>query len=261
MDLMRASFSVKWSIGTEGLIYIKPRVQSWKRVEVAALLFVPHDRIVVAHMQESYSGHGGLTSLLAVLAAVRTKHVSFTEGDGSAIGVSLWRYLSAMINFTLYWFVACKMKRGVDAGKHVSVKLPCILACVITVLLVPRCQPCYVYPPDVQDPCKDKTCSFGAQCVPSLDGGTARCQCPERCDTYGDSKGSMPVCGTDGRDYANQCEMKKAACHDMQDIRIKYPGKCGKSSFSYQLLPSTWLTACYCKLKYTLLFFHHRHVM
>jgi len=45
---------------------------------------------------------------------------------------------------------------------------------------------CYVFPPDMVDPCRDKRCSFGAQCVPSLDGLTARCQCPQRCDNYGD---------------------------------------------------------------------------
>jgi len=86
---------------------------------------------------------------------------------------------------------------------------------------------------------REKRCSFGAQCVPSLDGLTARCQCPQRCDDYGDSVGSThrhtdhatsdvcsnspqrcddygdsvgstPVCGSDGRDYANSCEMIRA---------------------------------------------------
>ena len=48
---------------------------------------------------------------------------------------------------------------------------------------------CYVFPPDMVDPCRDKRCSFGAQCVPSLDGLTARCQCPQRCHNYGDNYG------------------------------------------------------------------------
>ncbi len=89
---------------------------------------------------------------------------------------------------------------------------------------------CYVYPPDVKDPCKGKECSFGAQCVPSLDGLTARCQCPERCNRYGDSVGSTPVCGSDGQDYNNQCEMRRTACREMKDIRVKYFGKCGEYS-------------------------------
>ena len=86
---------------------------------------------------------------------------------------------------------------------------------------------CYVFPPEMVDPCRDKRCSFGAHCVPSLDGLTARCQCPQQCDNYGDSVGSTPVCGTDSRDYANTCEMRRAACSEMRDIEKKYDGKCG----------------------------------
>lgn len=89
------------------------------------------------------------------------------------------------------------------------------------------CLACYVFPADIRDPCRDKRCSFGAQCVPSLDGLTARCQCPERCDNYGDSVDSTPICATDGQDYANTCEMRRAACSEMRDIEKKYDGKCG----------------------------------
>ena len=91
---------------------------------------------------------------------------------------------------------------------------------------------CYVYPPDMKDPCEQKQCSYGAQCVPSLDGFSHRCQCPTRCNTYGDNIGSTPVCGNDGIDYDNMCEMRKAACQQMTDIRVKYYGKCGKYTFN-----------------------------
>ncbi|XP_064610786.1 agrin-like isoform X2 [Liolophura sinensis] len=79
---------------------------------------------------------------------------------------------------------------------------------------------------DVKDPCEGRVCSFGARCVPSLDLTAARCECPARCDSYGDSVGSNPVCGNDGVDYPNMCEMRRAACRQMKDIRVKYYGKC-----------------------------------
>ena len=87
---------------------------------------------------------------------------------------------------------------------------------------------CYVYPADITDPCEGKQCSFGAQCVPSLDGQTARCQCPEQCSHYGDSVGSRPVCGSDGVTYRNVCELKRSACHAMEDVTVKYEESCGE---------------------------------
>ncbi|PVD37045.1 hypothetical protein C0Q70_04038 [Pomacea canaliculata] len=77
-----------------------------------------------------------------------------------------------------------------------------------------------------RDPCEGKVCNYGAKCQPSVDGKTARCQCPSECYRYGDNLGSKPVCGSDGMDYNNICELHKAACNKLQDIRVKYYGKC-----------------------------------
>lgn len=90
--------------------------------------------------------------------------------------------------------------------------------------------PCYVYPAGARDPCADRRCSYGARCVPSLDGLTARCQCPARCDDYGDSVGAGPLCSDDGLDFANECEMMRTACRDLRDVVRKYDGKCGEYS-------------------------------
>jgi hypothetical protein len=102
-----------------------------------------------------------------------------------------------------------------------------LMMTVMMEMLVRKTGCCYVFPSDMKDPCQDVLCSFGAQCVPSLDGLTARCQCPERCDNFGDSVGSGPVCGSDGQDYDNACSLRKASCQQMKDIHTKYNGRCG----------------------------------
>ncbi|GBN23152.1 hypothetical protein AVEN_71597-1 [Araneus ventricosus] len=76
------------------------------------------------------------------------------------------------------------------------------------------------------DPCEDKECHFGAQCRPSPDGQTGECVCPEKCATYGDSRGSRPVCGTDGQDYPNVCELRRTACKQKKEIEAKFQGPC-----------------------------------
>ncbi|XP_067659548.1 agrin-like isoform X2 [Haliotis asinina] len=77
-----------------------------------------------------------------------------------------------------------------------------------------------------KNPCEDHPCNFGAICVPSLDGTSHRCTCQNRCDSYGDNVGSTPVCGNNGVDYKNMCELERAACTSMKEIRVKYFGKC-----------------------------------
>lgn len=87
---------------------------------------------------------------------------------------------------------------------------------------------CYKFPADVKDPCIDKKCHFGSKCRPTLDGSSPECICVEKCATYGDSRGSRPVCGSDGRDYPNVCELERTACKEMREITIKYQGHCGE---------------------------------
>lgn len=60
-----------------------------------------------------------------------------------------------------------------------------------------------------KDPCLALNCQFGANCVLNPDRKTAYCACPTRCYTYGDSSGSRPVCGEDGRDYSSLCHIRK----------------------------------------------------
>lgn len=62
----------------------------------------------------------------------------------------------------------------------------------------------------------------------SPNGDTAECKCPDKCPNLGDHIGSRPVCGSDGLDYKDTCELRKAACLSSTEITVKYQGKCGK---------------------------------
>ncbi|EEC12873.1 agrin, putative [Ixodes scapularis] len=79
---------------------------------------------------------------------------------------------------------------------------------------------------DVVDPCLEKRCEWGAECRPTLDGRAADCVCPDKCVSYGDARGSRPVCGSDGRDYPNSCELRRASCNAMRDVQHRFTGPC-----------------------------------
>ncbi|XP_014677973.1 PREDICTED: agrin-like, partial [Priapulus caudatus] len=79
---------------------------------------------------------------------------------------------------------------------------------------------------DERDPCENTRCPYGAECVRSIDGTTAACECPKACYSYGDNVGGAEVCGSDGRNYPNTCELNKAACENMRNISVVYEGKC-----------------------------------
>ena len=102
-----------------------------------------------------------------------------------------------------------------------------LLTITIAQVLVPI-NGCYVFPPGKKDPCEGVKCDLGAICVSSSDGTSSRCQCPLECNTYGDSVGSTAVCGNDGQDYKNWCELRMASCNTMREIKVKYYGKCSK---------------------------------
>ncbi|XP_078614874.1 agrin-like isoform X3 [Branchiostoma floridae x Branchiostoma japonicum] len=69
------------------------------------------------------------------------------------------------------------------------------------------------------NPCVGKDCRYGSSCV--VDGSTAKCVCPV-CDEQIEST----VCGDDGNDYKNECEMNKAGCSKKEEITLRFRGKC-----------------------------------
>lgn len=99
---------------------------------------------------------------------------------------------------------------------------------LLAVAVAAATEACYVFPPEVVDPCRDVRCRHGARCVPAPDGRSASCHCPAACPDYGDHAASRPVCGSDGRSYRNQCELRREACRRAVDIGVRFHGKCGE---------------------------------
>lgn len=40
----------------------------------------------------------------------------------------------------------------------------------------------------------------------------------------------MPVCGSDGKTYDNECTLKVADCKSSENITVKHAGPCGKEN-------------------------------
>lgn len=76
----------------------------------------------------------------------------------------------------------------------------------------------------MKDPCAEVTCSYGSTCVQSSDGLSAKCMCPLGCE----GKAEQTVCGSDGQDYRNECELHQHACKNQKNLRVQYPGRCGE---------------------------------
>uniref|UniRef100_A0A7N6B1A6 Agrin n=1 Tax=Anabas testudineus TaxID=64144 RepID=A0A7N6B1A6_ANATE len=77
-------------------------------------------------------------------------------------------------------------------------------------------------PCSLKDPCTEVTCSYGSTCIQSSDGLSAKCMCPLGCE----GKPMQTVCGSDGKDYRNECELHQYACKNQKNIRVQYQGHC-----------------------------------
>ncbi|XP_056156000.1 agrin [Lampris incognitus] len=77
-------------------------------------------------------------------------------------------------------------------------------------------------PCSAKDPCTEVTCTFGSTCVQSSDGLSAKCMCPLGCE----GKPRQIVCGSNGHDYRNECELHQHACKNQKNIHVQYQGPC-----------------------------------
>ncbi|XP_077588780.1 agrin isoform X4 [Stigmatopora nigra] len=77
-------------------------------------------------------------------------------------------------------------------------------------------------PCSLKDPCSEVTCSYGSTCVQSTDGLSAKCMCPLGCE----GRPEQTVCGSDGKDYRNECELHQYACKNHKNIRVQHQGRC-----------------------------------
>lgn len=68
--------------------------------------------------------------------------------------------------------------------------------------------------------CEQAACEHGAVCVSGQDHRTG-CQCATTCPPY-----HRPVCGSDGRTYANKCELERHACLRQTPITLAQLGVC-----------------------------------
>lgn len=81
----------------------------------------------------------------------------------------------------------------------------------------------------ILDPCLKTKCKYYSVCE-ALDEDKATCTCQSIC-----SKLYKPICGTDGKTYANECQMKSSSCKQKKTIDVLQQGSCGKNLFHFEL--------------------------
>ena len=74
-------------------------------------------------------------------------------------------------------------------------------------------------------PCSSTSCKYGARC--SFTRGYPECKCPTESECPVEDS---PVCGSDGRNYPNECVLIARACKMRKEVTVEYQGPCGTVS-------------------------------
>jgi len=74
---------------------------------------------------------------------------------------------------------------------------------------------------DFSGVCDSSTCQFGGSCHTDKHGASS-CVCNFNCDAL-----RSPVCGSDGRSYGNECQLKEESCRRQKFITVQPMDNCG----------------------------------
>ena len=71
------------------------------------------------------------------------------------------------------------------------------------------------------EPCRNVVCDNHAICI-ATPANQGVCRCPQKCFGQND-----PVCGSDGKTYKSECELKRVSCNQQKPLKVKKKGRCG----------------------------------
>ncbi|XP_055334862.1 agrin-like [Paramacrobiotus metropolitanus] len=81
---------------------------------------------------------------------------------------------------------------------------------------------------ELQDPCLNRTCHYGAICAGNYLTGQSQCLCPPTCDAFPNiDMRHTYVCGSDNVTYENHCKLRLASCKVQKAITVESNGVCG----------------------------------
>ncbi|ESN94520.1 hypothetical protein HELRODRAFT_164376 [Helobdella robusta] len=97
----------------------------------------------------------------------------------------------------------------------------------------------YFWQAETRDPCATITCYYGSKCAVEENQPSCVCEDDRSCEAYDENEDINDVqshyhkheynsvCGDDGVQYRNICELRKRQCIEQREINVKVYGLCG----------------------------------